>query len=104
MSLYYTQKFLYQINRDEPLQKKFLADPDSALQEYDLSDEEITALKTPDIGLLYILGVNGQILMHYAAFHGLEWPQYIQAMRDGLEQHGPVRHGLYVTTDGKGAI
>ena len=47
---------------------------------------------------------TSQILMHYAALRGFEWDRYIQAMRDGLEVHGPVRTGLYRTTDGKGAV
>jgi|TARA_Y100001949_G_C15946968_1_gene312920 hypothetical protein len=104
MSLYQTQKLLYMLNKDPKLQTTFLADQDSVLKDYKLSDEEIGALKKPDIGLLYVLGVNGQILMHYAAMCGFAWPEYIQAMRDGLEEHGNVRSGLYVTTDGKGAI
>lgn len=103
MSLYYVQKLLYNLNRDDALQKQFFADKDSVLADYKLDGEEIRALKTPDIGLLYILGVNGQILMHYAAMCGFEWPEYIKAMRDGLEEHGNVRAGLYVTTGGKGA-
>ena len=97
MSLYYVQKLLYQINRDPYVRKRFDSDFDSLLGEYELSDDEIAALRKPDIGLLYIMGVNGQILMHYAAMCGYEWHEYLQAMRDGLERHGPVRRGLYAT-------
>ena len=104
MSLYYVQKLLYNLNRDEALQKQFFDDKDSVLGDYKLDDEEIAALKEPDIGLLYILGVNGQILMHYAAMCGFEWTEYIKTMRDALDEHGNVRAGLYVTTDGKGAV
>jgi hypothetical protein len=104
MSLYYLQKLLYQLNRDSELQQRFLADREAVLAAYKLDGEEIEAVTKPDIGKLYILGVNGQILMHYAALCGYAWPEYIQAMRDALEEHGNVRAGLYVTTDGKGAI
>ncbi len=104
MSLYYTQKLLYNLNRDPALQAAYLADKDSVLKNYTLDEEELAALKKPDIGMLYILGVNGQILMHYAAMCGYAWPEYIQAMRDGLAKHGNVRAGIYATTDGKGAI
>ena len=104
MSLYHLQKLLYQLNRDTELQQRFVADKDAVLAKYKLNEEEVAAVKKPDIGLLYILGVNGQILMHYAAMCGYAWPDYIQAMRDALEEHGNVRAGLYVTTDGKGAI
>ncbi len=103
MSLYYTQKLLYQLNRDQSLQEKFFADKESVLTDYELNEEEHAAIVTPDIGLLYILGVNGQILMHFAAMCGYAWPEYIQSMRDALDEYGNVKAGLYVTTDGKGA-
>ena len=104
MSLYQTQKLLYMLNKDTQLQAIFFEDKDVVLKDYRLTDEEVEALKAPDIGLLYVFGVNGQILMHYAAMCGYAWPEYIQAMRDGLEKHGNVRAGIYATTDGKGAI
>lgn len=100
MSLYHLQKFLYVLNRDEVAQQQFRDDKDSALAEYDLTNEERTALADGDIGLLYVLGVNGQILMHYAAFLGIEWFDYLDLMRKGIEKHGPVRAGVYAMTGG----
>ena len=104
MSLYYVQKLLYRLNRDAHTRARFEGDFEALLGDFELTDEEQAALRAPDIGLLYVMGVNGQILMHYAALRGFEWDTYIQAMRDGLEAHGPVRSGLYLTTDGKGAV
>ncbi len=104
MSLYFVQKLLYQLNRDPRTRASFDTDFEGLLAEFDLTEEESTALRKPDIGLLYVMGVNGQILMHYAALRGFEWDRYIQAMRDGLAEHGPVRTGLYLTTDGGGAV
>ena len=104
MSLYYLQKLLYQLNRDAGTRARYEQDFDGLLADYDLDDEEVEALKQPDIGLLYVMGVNGQILMHYAALRGLAWPEYIAAMRKGIEEHGQVRAGIYAMTDGKGAI
>ena len=98
MSLYQLSKFLYEINRDSAMQARFRADPEAALEGYELTGEERGAVLKPDIGLLYVLGVNGQILMHYAAFHGIEWSDYLQRMRDGIKEHGPVRAGLYAMT------
>ncbi len=95
MSLYKLQKFLYVLNRDETAQARHNADLAALLDEYDLSDEERDALRNGDIGLLYVLGVNGQILMHYAAFLGIEWFDYLDMMRKGIERHGPVRDGIY---------
>lgn len=98
MSLYYTQKVLYDINRDSSIQDQYKHDVDTLLDKYDLTEEEREALTKPDIGLLYVLGVNGQILMHFAAFHQIEWDDYLQLMRDGITQHGQVRAGVYAMT------
>lgn len=100
MSLYYLQKFLYELNRNESAQEKYRADLEGLLAEFDLSDEEANALREGDIGLLYVLGVNGQILMHYAAFLGIEWFDYLDMMRDGVSKHGQVRAGVYTMTGG----
>jgi len=95
MSLYYVQKLMYELNRDEHIRARFESDQDALWREYILTDEERAALIEGDIGLLYVMGVNGQILMHYAAMIGQEWDEYIEAMRDGVRRHGPVRAGLY---------
>lgn len=95
MSLYYVQKLLYQLNRDPLVRKRFETGRDELLAEYALTDEERGAIVGEDIGLLYVMGVNGQILMHFAALIGQPWDEYIAAMRAGVEKHGPVRAGLY---------
>jgi hypothetical protein len=102
MSLYYTQKFLYELNRDPSVQSAYAVDRHAAIAEYDLTEEETQALTEPDVGLLFHLGVNGQILMHFAALHQIEWADYLQLMRDGIEQHGPVREGVYAITGYEG--
>jgi len=100
MSLYQVQKFLFQLNRSPELQERYLADRRAVLTPYELTDEEIEALVEPDIGLLFHFGVNGQILMHYAAFLGIEWFDYLERMRQGVARHGPVRAGVYAMTGG----
>ncbi len=95
MSLYNVQKLIYQLNRDPRVRERFDAERDMVLSEYEFTDEELQALEEPDIGLLYVLGVNGQLLMHYAALHGYEWNEYLEAMREGVRQHGKVRAGVY---------
>ena len=102
MSLYYVQKLIYNLNRDSNLVERFKKDMESVLVEYELTEEELRAIRKPDIGLLYVLGVNGQLLMHYAALWEFQWDDYIQAMKDGLKEHGEVRAGLYVRTGGGG--
>jgi hypothetical protein len=102
MSLYQLQKFLYDLNRDPGVQASFRAQPAQLLGRYELTGEEHAALAAGDIGLIYVLGANGQLLMHFAAFLGLSWPAYLQAMRDGVMRHGPVRAGVYAMTTAPG--
>ena len=92
------QKFLFDMNRDPDVQEQFRALPQAVLNRYDLSGEERQAVETGDIGLIYVLGANGQLLMHYAAFLGMPWADYIAAMRDGVSRYGPVRAGVYTMT------
>ena len=98
MSLYGMQKFLYHLNRDPRAQERYRSDRAALLAEYELSEEERDAIDRGDIGLIYVLGANGQLLMHFAAYLGMPWPDYIQAMRDGVARHGPVRAGIYAMT------
>lgn len=100
MSLYQLQKFLFELNRDELAQEKYRGDLDELIGCFELTEEERNALREGDIGLLYVLGVNGQILMHYAAFLGIEWFDYLDLMRSGIEKHGQVRAGVYAMTGG----
>ena len=102
MSLYAVQKFLFELNRDPVRQAAYQADRSAAASGYDLEHEERDALIRPDIGLLFHFGVNGQILMHFAAFHQIAWPDYLQLMRDGLARYGPVRAGVYAVTGYEG--
>lgn len=101
MSLYQVQKLIYQLNRDTSLQEQFRSDLSSVLSGYDLTAEEERAIRETDIGLLYVMGVNGQILMHFAAFRGFEWSAYIEAMREGERKYGPVRGGLYTSAESR---
>jgi hypothetical protein len=98
MSLYQLQKFLYDLNRDPRVQREYRTASQSLLDNYELSPEERGALANGDIGLIYVLGANGQLLMHFAAYLGMPWADYIQAMRDGVAKHGPVRDGIYAMT------
>jgi hypothetical protein len=98
MSLYQLQKLIYTLNRDETAQSFYRVDADQFLSGFSLTHEERDAIARRDIGLLYVLGVNGQLLMHFAAFIGMEWSDYLQRMRDGVALHGPVRAGIYAMT------
>ena len=98
MSLYGMQKFLYHLNRDPRVQSRFRDDQAALLAEYRLDAEERGAIERGDLGLMYVLGTNGQLLMHFAAYLGMPWADYIEAMRAGVARHGPVRAGVYAMT------
>ena len=98
MSLYTLSKLLYTLNRDVGAKADYKADKAAFIDRFVLTDEERTALLEQDIGKLFVLGVNGQILMHFAALCSIAWPDYIQAMRDGVRKYGPVRAGVYQMT------
>ena len=95
MSLYQLQKLLYQLNRDDETKAHFRQQPAQLADRYELSMQERAAFLEGDIGLLYVLGVNGQILMHFAALLGIAWIDYLELMREGVRKHGPVRAGVY---------
>jgi len=101
MSLYAVQKLIYQLNRDPGVRRRYEAGFEELLAEYELTEEEQRAFRESDIGLLYVMGVNGQLLMHFAALRGLEWNAYLEAMREGERKYGAVRAGLYTRAEGR---
>ena len=103
MSLYGMQKFLFALNREPEVQRQYAAAGETRaalLASYALTEEERQAIDAGDIGKLYVLGCNGQLLMHFAPLLGIAWADYIAAMRDGVKVHGPVRAGIYAMTTG----
>ena len=98
MSLYAAQKLLYHLNREPAVQARFMAEKAALLDDYELTAEEREAFLGGDVGKLYVLGANGQLLMHFAALLGMPWADYIEAMREGVRRHGPVRAGVYAMT------
>jgi hypothetical protein len=101
MSLYGVQKLIFQLNREPAMRQRYEQDFEGLLAEFELNEEELQAIRAPDIGLLYVMGVNGQLLMHYAALRGFEWSAYIEAMKEGERKYGPVRTGLYSRAEGR---
>ena len=103
MSLYAMQKFLFALNREAEVQRRYAEGGEvrtALLADYDLDDEEREAIAAGDIGKLYVLGCNGQLLMHFAPLLGIAWADYLEAMREGVRKYGPVRAGIYAMTTG----
>lgn len=98
MSLYHLSKLIYILNRDDDAKRLWREAPEQLVDQFALNAEEREAVLTHDIGLIYVLGVNGQLLMHFAALCGIEWADYLRLMREGVQTYGPVRAGLYAMT------
>jgi len=101
MSLYTMQKFLFALNREPEVQRRYAEGGEARaalLGGYAFTDEEREAIDSGDIGKLYVLGCNGQLLMHFAPLLGMPWADYLAAMREGVRKYGPVRAGIYAMT------
>lgn len=98
MSLYQLSKLIYVLNRDDDAKHQWRTAPDQFVGQFALGADEREAVLSHDIGLIYVMGVNGQLLMHFAALCGIAWADYLRLMREGVQTYGPVRAGLYAMT------
>ena len=49
MTLYHVQKLIYNLNRDAKLVERFKTDMDSVLGDYELNEEELEAIREPNV-------------------------------------------------------
>ncbi|MEW6450651.1 MAG: hypothetical protein AB1490_08400 [Pseudomonadota bacterium] len=80
MSIFGTQKFIFQLKKDKALQSQFRSDADNALAVFPLSDDERQALKAGDLASLYRMGVHPLLLAPYARFMGISRPSYQETL------------------------
>lgn len=81
MSLYQVQKLLFQVNRDEQVRGRFMAERDALVAEYGLTEPERRALLEPDFHALYRMGVHSLLLAPLAATLGIAFPDYLAILR-----------------------
>ena len=82
MSLYQTQKLLFNLANDEEVRRRYYdEDRDAVLARYDLSPNEQRAFRDNDVGELYAMGVNPLLLIAFGSRAGLAWAKYIEALR-----------------------
>jgi hypothetical protein len=74
VSLHSVQKLLYQLNRDPDIRRRYDNDFNYQVETYDLAEEEIATIRKLNLGSLYVMAANGQILVHYAGLLGIAWP------------------------------
>lgn len=85
MSIYSLQKLIREINRDPSMRERFMEAPDSVVAEWDLTEEERTALVVRDYGVLYRLGVHGLLLRPFSIIHQIAEPDYLRMIRENQE-------------------
>ncbi len=91
MSWYALNKFVWDLQYPEP-RAQYEADPAGFLARYELTPEELAAVRTRDIRAMWLLGVNPYMLRFFQlragveeqAFHGaLKGLTYLDAVKEG---------------------
>jgi hypothetical protein len=80
MSIYALQKTIREINRNREMRQRFIAAPQDALVDFDLTSEERDALISRDYRALYRLGVHGLILRPFSIINGVSEKDYLSAI------------------------
>ncbi len=72
MSAYQVQRFIWELDRNPPLKKKFKGDQDSVLDTYPLTDKEKRILKEVDAWALRKMAVHPILIRQYTRVFGIE--------------------------------
>ncbi|MEJ0051856.1 MAG: hypothetical protein WDN02_11735 [Methylovirgula sp.] len=80
MSIYALQKTIREINRNHEMRERFMATPQDALADFDLTSEERDALIARDYRALYRIGVHGLILRPFSIINGVSEADYLSAI------------------------
>jgi hypothetical protein len=86
MSIYSILKICRQLGRDEKFRERLKGDPAVALQGFELTDAERTALMTGDVRTLHDLGAHGYLLSRLAraGIAGLTPETYVLRMKGSV--------------------
>jgi hypothetical protein len=92
VSSYSVNKVGYQIVHNAAFRERLLADPASAIADFDLEPAERAALLAGEVGTLYQSGAHEFLLLNIAKFggFGLTMPVFVTRMRAaGPRAHTP---------------
>lgn len=83
MSVYALHKFLCQLRNDGEFQKRVQADPEAAIKELKLSEEERDAVRRGDVKKLYDMGGHAYLLQQLSSsrLFGLNRENYFPRIR-----------------------
>jgi hypothetical protein len=95
MSVYQVNKILYLTDNDTAFRKRMKEEPQSVLQEFRLSEEELAALTSGAVGKLYQMGVHTFLLNHLYRYElfGVNRDNYLERIREGMAYDPRFEHG-----------
>lgn len=82
MSLYQVNKLLRDINRSAEVAQRCQREPETLLQQYDLTPEEKGAITGWQVRKLYDMGANPLLLLVYSFATGKDMRTYVAAMNE----------------------
>lgn len=66
MSIYFVHKIAQQVAKNPEFRERMKRDPEAAIADYRLTDDERRAILTGDVGRLAQMGAHGYLLGHFA--------------------------------------
>lgn len=90
MSLYQVSRLFVGLARDMDFVGRFAQNKDEILKDYDLTGEEVEAIKNVDLPKLYRMGVHPLLLMGFSAAHGINLFDHSSILRKEFGGGEPV--------------
>lgn len=86
MSVYQVNKLLYMTDNDPAFRKRMKEEPEAALKDFRLTQEEHDALTSGSVGKLYQMGVHTFLLNHLSRYElfGVNRDNYLDRIRVGM--------------------
>jgi hypothetical protein len=86
MSVYQVNKILYLTDNDAAFRKRMQEEPETVLNEFQLTEEERDALTSGAVGKLYQMGVHTFLLNHLYRWElfGVNRDNYLTRIRAGM--------------------
>jgi hypothetical protein len=82
MSLYGLQKLIRDVNRLPAVRESYFGGSAELFAHYELTEDEVAAIRSKDWGGLYRMGVHGLLLRPFSILHQLPEPDYLRAIRE----------------------
>lgn len=95
MSVYQVNKLLYMTDNDPAFRKRMKNEPEAALKEFQLTEEEYNALTSGSVGKLHQMGVHTFLLNHLSRYElfGVNRDNYLDRIREGMDYDARFEQG-----------